>query len=139
MAEGYPDVCMVFKAGGAYQGKQGPNYAPGVSAEASRSRALWMGTVVIPPGGRTKAHLHEAHESAVYVLRGTIRVYHGTGLEAEPLTSNTGDYVFIPAGVPHVAVNASQDEEAVAILARTDPSEQESVVLLPELESLVPA
>jgi uncharacterized RmlC-like cupin family protein len=130
---------MVFKGGRAYEGKQGPNYAPGVSAEASGSRGLWMGTVVIPPGGRTKAHLHEAHESAVHVLRGTIRVYHGQGLEAEPLTSNAGDYVFIPAGVPHVAVNASQGEEAVAILARTDASEQESVVLLPELDSVVPA
>jgi uncharacterized RmlC-like cupin family protein len=98
-----------------------------------------MGKVVIPPGGRTKAHLHESHESAVYVLSGAVRVYHGDGLAAEPLTGNAGEFVFIPAGVPHVAVNASETREAVAILSRTDPNEQGSVVLLPELEGLAPA
>jgi uncharacterized RmlC-like cupin family protein len=30
-------------------------------------------------------------------------------------------------------------EDVVAILARTDPHEQESVILMPELEELVPA
>jgi uncharacterized RmlC-like cupin family protein len=65
-------------------------------------------------------------------------VYHGQCLSAEPLTSNAGDFVFIPAGVPHVAVNASDSEEAIAVLSRTDPSEQESVLLLPELEGRVP-
>jgi uncharacterized RmlC-like cupin family protein len=30
-------------------------------------------------------------------------------------------------------------QTAVAIISRTDPNEQESVVLLPELEALVPA
>jgi uncharacterized RmlC-like cupin family protein len=138
MAEGYPDECSVIRATEAYRGKQGPEYSPGVSAETSRSRSLWMGKVVIPPGGRTKAHLHEAHESAVYVLSGIIRVYHGPELSAEPLTSEAGDFVFIPAGVPHVAVNASKSEEAVALLSRTDPNEQESVVLLPEFEHRVP-
>jgi uncharacterized RmlC-like cupin family protein len=98
-----------------------------------------MGTVVVPPGGRTKAHLHEAHESAIYVLSGAIRVYHGQELAAKPLTTSAGDFIFVPAGVPHVAVNASDTEEAVAILSRTDPSEQESVLLLPELEGRVPA
>ena len=139
MADSYPDVCSVITAGQSYEGKQGPEYSPGVSAETSRSRGLWMGKVVIPPGGRTKAHLHEAHESAVYVLSGTIRVYHGPGLSAEPLTSEAGDFVFIPAGVPHVAVNTSETEEAIALLSRTDPNEQESVVLLSELDDRVPA
>jgi uncharacterized RmlC-like cupin family protein len=136
--DGYPDVCILRKADESYEGKQGPEYAPGVSAEGTGARGLWMGSVVIAPGGRTKAHLHEAHESAVYVVRGTITVYHGTDLAAEPLTSAAGDFVFIPAGVPHVAVNASATEEAEAVLSRTDPNEQESVVLLPELEQRVP-
>ena len=30
------------------------------------------------------------------------------------------------------------DKPATAVIARTDPNEQESVVLLPELDSLVP-
>jgi uncharacterized RmlC-like cupin family protein len=35
--------------------------------------------------------------------------------------------------MPHLPFNASQ-KEAVALLARTDPNDQESVVLLPELD-----
>jgi uncharacterized RmlC-like cupin family protein len=139
MAEGgYPDKCVVVGAGEAYRGKQGPNYVPGVSAETVGSRGLWMGTVVLPPGGRTKAHLHEAHESAIYVMSGETLVYHGPELSAEPLRAAAGDFIFVPAGVPHVAVNASDSEEAMVVLSRTDPNEQESVVLLPDLEGRVP-
>ncbi len=46
--------------------------------------------------------------------------------------AEAGDFVYIPAGVPHQPANASQTEPLVAIIARTDPNEQESVVLLPE-------
>ena len=44
--------------------------------------------------------------------------------------------VYIPAGVPHLPINASEHEPATCVVARTDPNEQESVVLLPELEAL---
>jgi uncharacterized RmlC-like cupin family protein len=43
---------------------------------------------------------------------------------------------YIPAGVPHLPANISSDP-AVALIARTDPNEQESVTLLPELDRLV--
>ena len=33
-------------------------------------------------------------------------------------------------------VNVSSTERAVALISRTDPNEQESVVLLPELDDL---
>ncbi|MES2463259.1 MAG: cupin, partial [Armatimonadota bacterium] len=48
-----------------------------------------------------------------------------------------GDFVYIPAGIPHLPMNCS-DEVCVVVIARTDPKEQESVVLLPHLESHVP-
>jgi uncharacterized RmlC-like cupin family protein len=134
----YPDNCVVVRADESYEGRQGPDYSPGISAETVGARGLWMGSVVIPPGGRTKAHLHESHESAVYMVRGEVVVYHGEGLAAEPLRAREGEFVFIPAGVPHVAVNVSGTQKAEALLSRTDPNEQESVVLLPELEERVP-
>jgi uncharacterized RmlC-like cupin family protein len=46
-----------------------------------------------------------------------------------------GAFFYIPADVPHLPYNPSTTEEVVAIIARTDPNEQESVVLLPELET----
>lgn len=39
------------------------------------------------------------------------------------------------AGVPHLPVNRSKTEPCGAMIARTDPNEPESVVLLPELET----
>lgn len=48
-----------------------------------------------------------------------------------------GDYLYIPAGVPHVAVNRG-DTPAVFVGARTDPDEQESVVMRPELDERIP-
>ena len=48
-----------------------------------------------------------------------------------------GDFMYIPPGVPHLPVNASATEPAQAVIARTDPNEQESVLLLPELDALI--
>jgi len=42
--------------------------------------------------------------------------------------SETGDFLFIPAGVPHEAINLSTSEPARAIVARNDPAEQDNVV-----------
>jgi uncharacterized RmlC-like cupin family protein len=45
-----------------------------------------------------------------------------------------GDFFYIPAGVPHLPHNPSETVPYVGIIARTDPNEQESVVLLPKLD-----
>jgi uncharacterized RmlC-like cupin family protein len=64
-------------------------------------------------------------------------MYWGEKLE-HVMQTGPGDMIYIPADVPHLPFNDG-DELAVAVIARTDPHEQESVVLLPELEELVPA
>jgi uncharacterized RmlC-like cupin family protein len=51
--------------------------------------------------------------------------------------AHPGDYLYIPAGVAHVAVNRTATP-AVFVGARTDPNEQESVVLRPDLDARVP-
>jgi uncharacterized RmlC-like cupin family protein len=131
-------VGSVVRAGQTYQGKQGPDYTPGISAESVGARALWLGSVTLPPdGGRTKAHVHENHESGFYLASGD-QVELRTGDELEHCEiARAGDYIYVPAGVPHVAVNRS-DVPAVFVGARTDPNEQESVVMRPDLEDRVP-
>jgi uncharacterized RmlC-like cupin family protein len=127
----------VVQAGATYAGKQGPDYTPGISAESVASRGLWLGSVVLPPGGRTKAHVHEHHESAFYIVSGDeAELWTGEQLEQREV-AHAGDYLYVPAGVPHVAVNRSETP-AFFVGARTDPHEQESVVLRPELDELVP-
>ncbi len=128
--------CAVLSADSVYMGKQGQEYGAAISAESVGATGLWFGRITIPPGGRTKAHLHEAHESGIYLVSGTAETWFGD-LLAERVVATAGQFIYIGRGVPHVAVNRGA-EPAVALLCRTDPNEQESVVLLPELEGLVP-
>jgi uncharacterized RmlC-like cupin family protein len=130
-------IGRVVRAGEPYAGKQGPNYTPGVSAETVGSQGLWLGSVVIPPGGRTRAHVHDHHESAFYLVSGDeAELWTGDQLEHREV-ARAGDYLYIPAGVPHVAVNRGATP-ALFVGARTDPNEQESVVMRPELDAKVP-
>jgi uncharacterized RmlC-like cupin family protein len=127
----------VVRAGESYPGKQGLDYTPGVSAETVGARALWLGSVTLPPGGRTQAHIHERHESAFYMVSGDeVELWTGEDLQHRDV-AHAGDYLYIPAGVPHVAVNRSETP-AFFVGARTDPNEQESVVLRPDLDARVP-
>jgi uncharacterized RmlC-like cupin family protein len=50
----------------------------------------------------------------------------------EQLDVRAGQFLFIPAGMSHLPFNPSDSEACVAVLARTDPNDQESVVLLDE-------
>jgi uncharacterized RmlC-like cupin family protein len=94
--------------------------------------------VTLPPGGgRTKAHVHENHESAFYLMSGDeVELWTGDELEHREI-AGPGDFLYVPAGVPHVAVNRGESP-AVFVGARTDPNEQESVVMRPDLDARVP-
>ena len=127
--------CRLLQAGEAYIGKQGLQYNVAISAETVGSQAIHMQIVTIPPGGRAKAHKHATHETAIYALHGTSGVWHGERLEHHTIVK-PGDFFYIPADVPHLPYNPSPTEPVTAVIARTDPNEQESVVLLPELEGL---
>ena len=91
----------------------------------------------IPPRARAKAHKHEAHETAIYAISGTSHVWYGEQLEHHAVVA-PGDFLYIPANTPHLPYNPSETEAAVAVIARTDPNEQESVSMLPELDGIHP-
>lgn len=131
-----PTTCQKLRLDETYEGKQGFSYFQGIARETTGSQAICMHILRIPPGGRAKAHLHESHETAIYVMEGNAVMYWGDQLE-HFMSTDPGDLVYIPAGVPHLPINTGE-VEAVAVIARTDPHEQESVRLLPELEELVP-
>ncbi|MDK1489943.1 cupin domain-containing protein [Sinorhizobium sp. 7-81] len=129
--------CRVVRPGDAYAGKQGLNYFEGIAQETVGSTGICMHLLTMPPGARAKAHLHESHETAIYILAGEAHTWFGDRLE-EHVIVKAGEMFYIPAGVPHLPANLS-DKPCSAVIARTDPKEQESVVLLPELDALVPA
>ena len=131
-------TCHLVRAGEPFQGKQGLMYSPAISAESVGSQALHMQLLTIPPGGRAKAHKHASHESAVYMLSGVGAMWYGPNLEHHVELRPT-DFLYIPADIPHLPYNPSATEPTVAVIVRTDPNEQESVVLLPHLDALHPA
>jgi uncharacterized RmlC-like cupin family protein len=115
---------------------QGSRYEPGISAETVGACSLFLGTVTLLPGQRTKAHVHR-HESAHYMLSGeAVELWTGHRLEQRSV-ARPGDYLFIPAGLPHVAVNRGA-VPAVFIAARNEASVHEAADMRPELEGLVP-
>ncbi|HEY7733146.1 MAG TPA: cupin domain-containing protein [Gaiellaceae bacterium] len=117
-----------MRSGDAAAGRQGLDVFAGISAESAGARALCQHLVRIPPGARAQAHLHRGHETAIYVLSGRAEMRFGPRLE-EQLSVAAGDFLYIPADLPHLPWNPSDTEPCVAIVARTDPHEQESVEL----------
>ena len=127
--------CCVVRPGSTYDGKQGFSYFEGIARESVGASGICMHLLTIPPGGRAKAHKHESHETAIYMLFGEAHTWYGERLENHVIVK-AGEMFYIPAGVPHLPANLS-NVPASAVIARTDPHEQESVVLLPHLEVLV--
>jgi uncharacterized RmlC-like cupin family protein len=120
--------CRVVRTSEGFRGKQGLDYFSGISLESVGSKGICMHLLEMPPGASAKAHFHENHETAIFILEGTSEFRHGPNLEHVDRVE-TGDFVFIPAGVPHQPYNPF-DKPCRAVIARTDPNEQESVILV---------
>lgn len=133
MNNGKQADCVVIRPDSAFSGKQGFSYFTGISRETAGSTGICMHMLTIPPGGRAKPHFHENHETAIYVISGEAGMWYGEEL-SQYLTMKPGEFLYIPAGMPHLPANLSDTDPCVAVLARTDPNEQESVVVL-DIES----
>ncbi|HRK96037.1 MAG TPA: cupin domain-containing protein [Rhodospirillales bacterium] len=112
-------------------------YFVGISKDTAGSRGLAMNLVVIPPGAAAEPHVHRGYETAIYVLKGRVETRYGRRLR-HSVVNEAGEFVYIPADVPHQPRNLSSEEPAMAIVARTDAGESESVVLYdPDADVLV--
>jgi len=101
-------------------------YFIGVSGSTVGATGLSMHLVVIPPGARAEPHIHLGYETGIYVIEGRVETRYGEGL-TQSIVSEAGDFLFVPPGVPHEAINLSVTEPARAIVARNDPAEQDKV------------
>jgi len=101
-------------------------YFIGISGRTVGSAGLSMHIVVIPPGARADPHLHVGYETGIYVLEGRVLTRWGERLENETV-SEPGDFLYVPPGVPHEAINLSETEPARAVVARNDAAEQDKV------------
>lgn len=112
--------CVIIRSAGAIR--------TGVSGASAGSRALGLNLVMIPPGSRGMPHYHDGHEIALYLVSGEAEVWHGADL-AKRATVRAGDFIYIPPGTPHVAVNRG-DVTSIAVVAKTDPAENGRTVVI---------
>ena len=101
-------------------------YFVGISGNTVGAAGLSMHLVTIPPGAKSEPHRHIGYETGIYVLEGRVLTRWGEALEHETV-SEAGDFLFVPPGVPHEAINLSESAPARAVVARNDPAEQDKV------------
>jgi uncharacterized RmlC-like cupin family protein len=121
--------CVVIRSDETYGGKQGVTLSTGVSRASAGAQGLCLHVVTLPPGRRGTPHVHDGHESAIWIAAGEAEVWHGPGLASRTVIG-AGDFLYIPPGTPHLPVNRSATDTMVSLVARTDPAEQESVVVM---------
>ena len=86
-----------------------------------------MNLIVIPPAGAAEPHLDKGYETAIYLLKGRVDMRYGHKLE-KSIICQEGDFILIKPDVPHQPINLNATEPALAIVARSDLNEYESVV-----------
>jgi uncharacterized RmlC-like cupin family protein len=89
--------------------------------EAISSGSIWAGLVRTEPGMQSGWHHHGAHETAIYVLSGRMRMESGPD-GSEMVEAGPGDFLHVPAGFVHRESNPSR-EQAVAVIVRSGTGE----------------
>jgi uncharacterized RmlC-like cupin family protein len=112
-------------------GAQGENHAfgPAVTQESAGTKALCQTWLTLRPGVLGRWHVHAGHESVVAIVDGEADAWYGEDMTHVRL--RPGDQLYLPAGCPHVAYS---EHGCRIVLARTDPTESESVELRPDLD-----
>jgi uncharacterized RmlC-like cupin family protein len=87
----------------------------GIHRGSAATRLLWFGKATGIPNVTAGKHHHGAAETWGYIASGHVRVYFGEDF-AEYVDARAGDYIFVPAWIPHLEVTM---EKQAAILARS--------------------
>ena len=112
-------------------GPQGQQLIPVVSAPQSGASGISACVVHMPPGRVSRPHYHDHNEIIVVCIEGYAATL--VGPEQTPVFHGPGEFIYIPEGVIHTAVNLSKDNRLIAFETRTDPMFNEDVVMSPEV------
>jgi uncharacterized RmlC-like cupin family protein len=91
--------------------------------------SLWAGIFVVEPSGKTGIHHHGEQDTVVYVLEGEACVRWG-GSGEHTTTVNAGDFLHVPAWLPHQELNSSKEHLFRWVVVRSTP--EPIVVSLPD-------
>ncbi len=100
-----------------------------IHAGAGVASPMWGGIFVVEPGARTGIHHHGEQDTIVYVLEGSAYVRWGERGESSA-TVNAGDFLFVPAWLPHQEINPSDKEAFRWVVVRS--TAEPIVVNLPD-------
>ena len=113
------DDCVIIRSAGAPRA--------GTDAVSAGARALGVNLVMIPPGSRGMPHYHDG-ETALYLVSGETEVWYGGDLAKRSLV-RAGDFIYIPPGTPHLAVNRG-DVTSIAVVAESDQADDADTIVV---------
>jgi uncharacterized RmlC-like cupin family protein len=93
-----------------------------ISQATTGATNIYMGIFRVPAGSRGRPHYHDACESALYMLSGSIEIRWGDRLQ-ESLQVDAGDMLYVPPRETHTVRNLSDAEPAQYVVARDSPTE----------------
>jgi uncharacterized RmlC-like cupin family protein len=129
-------VVVRHQESAAVIGPQNQRLIPCITSNVCGTTGISAGMVRMPPGAVSKAHFHAHSEIVVMCMRGRAATLIGPQLT--PYLHGPGEFIYVPEGIVHVAVNLSDTEELQAVEMRTDPGFNDDVVLIPTYDNLVP-
>jgi uncharacterized RmlC-like cupin family protein len=101
-----------------------------IAPELGVASALWGGTFEVEPGARTGVHHHGNQQTIAYVLSGTCEIRWGSKGEFVA-QAGPGDFIHVPAYLPHMEINPSKEQAFHWIVVRSTPAP--IVVNLPDI------
>lgn len=128
------DTALFFDAAqmSAMVGKQGQRLTPVVTCDVVPDTRFSTLEVTMPGGTHSQPHRHVDSDIAVRVITGRAVTLVGDNLYGV-MVHGPGEWIYIPAGMVHVAVNLSATEILTAIEVRTDPTGDGDTVVVDDL------
>ena len=90
---------------------------------------MWGGLFLVEPGARTGIHHHGEQHTIAYVLSGSSYVRWGE-LGESNATLHAGDFLYVPAWLPHQEINPSSEAPFQWVVVRS--TSEPIVVNLPD-------
>jgi uncharacterized RmlC-like cupin family protein len=79
---------------------------------------MWGGLFEVRPGARTGIHHHGEQQTIAYVLSGVCEIRWGDRGEYVA-TATAGDFIHVPAWLPHMEINRSPSESFHWVVVRS--------------------
>ncbi|KZS76896.1 cupin [Mycobacterium kansasii] len=105
-----------------------------LSGRSVGAEKLWMGETHVLPETASANHHHGDSETAIYVRSGHPEFVFHDGVQEVRISTQPGDYIFIPPYLPHREQNPDPTTPAEVVIARS--TQEPIVVNLPALYPL---